>query len=139
MIKIILMTLLAAMLGQGNTTKEMKYESENFIIGSENPVIDVKPGLKRQILGYNDGIMLVKVYFGKEMVGKRPPLHTHPHTQSSYIISGKFEMHAGDKVQILGAGDAYYVEPNVPHEAYCIEEGVIIDGFSPVREDFLGK
>ena len=131
--------LLAATAAYGQTGTNMKYESANFIIGKDNPVIDVKPGLKRQILGYNDGIMLVKVFFGKEMEGKRPPLHTHPHTQSSYIISGKFEMHAGDKVQILGAGDAYYVEPNVPHEAYCIEEGIIIDGFSPIREDFLKK
>jgi len=129
--------ILVSTLAYGQNQSSMKYESKNFIIGNENPVIEVKPGLKRQILGYNDNIMLVKVFFGKEMVGKRPPLHSHPHTQSSYIISGKFEMHAGDKVQMLQAGDSYYVEPNVPHEAYCIEEGIIIDGFSPVREDFL--
>lgn len=115
----------------------MILESNNFICGAENPVIDVKPGLKRQILGYNDDIMLVKVYFGKELEGKTCPLHSHPHTQSSYILSGKFELHCGDSVKVLGPGDSYYVAPNVPHEAFCLEAGVIIDGFSPMRKDFL--
>ena len=117
----------------------MKFESANFKFGSEAPVHVVRPGLQRQILCYNDDIMLVKVIFGPEMVGERPPLHHHVHSQSSYIVSGKFEFHCGDKVQVLGPGDAYYVAPDVPHEAYCLEPGVLIDGFSPVREDFLQK
>lgn len=119
--------------------KEMKYSSEPFKVGSEIQIDTVKPGLSRQVLCYNDDIMLVKVFFGEEMVGQRPPLHTHPHSQSSYIISGKFEMHCGDEVKILGPGDAYYAAPNVPHEAYCLEAGVVIDGFSPMRETFIEK
>jgi len=115
----------------------MKYCSETFVKASEMPVVEVKPGLSRQILGYDDDIMQVKVMFGEEMVGQRPPLHSHPHVQSSYVISGRFEAHIGDQVTYLGAGDAYYVASNVPHELYCLEPGVIIDGFSPIREDFL--
>ena len=115
----------------------MKFISETFKLASEMPVVDVKPGLKRQVLGYDDNIMLVKVWFGEELVDKRPPLHQHPHVQSSYIVSGKFEAHIGDEVKILSAGDAYYVPSNLPHELYCLEPGVIIDGFSPIREDFL--
>ena len=38
---------------------------------------------------------------------------------------------------ILKAGDSYYVEPNVPHGATALEEGVILDIFTPQREDFL--
>lgn len=115
----------------------MKFESEHFRRASENPGIDLKPGLQRQILCYNDNIMQVKVIFGKEMVGQRPPLHSHPHSQSSYIVSGRFEFHCGEDVAILGPGDAYCVAPDIPHEAYCLEPGILIDGFSPVREDFL--
>ena len=115
----------------------MKKESAHYKIGKENPVIDVKPGLKRQILAYNDDLMLVKVFFGEEMVGKRPPLHQHVHTQCSYILSGRFEFHRGDEVVVLNPGDSFYVEPNIPHEAFCLEPGIIIDSFSPIREDFL--
>jgi quercetin dioxygenase-like cupin family protein len=52
-------------------------------------------------------------------------------------MSGRFEFHCGAKVEILEAGDAFYVEADTPHEAYCLEPGIIIDGFSPIREDFL--
>ena len=112
-------------------------ESDNYKLEGQLQTEYVKPGLQRQVLGYNDDIMLVKVIFGDEMVGQRPAMHSHPHSQSSYILSGKFELHCGDKVQVLCAGDSFYVEPNTPHEAYCLEPGIIIDGFSPIRKDFL--
>ena len=38
--------------------------------------------------------------------------------------------------QIVKYGDGVYVPPDVLHGAVCIEEGVLIDVFSPVREDF---
>lgn len=111
--------------------------SGNCRLASQLQTEIVKPGLQRQVLCYTKELMLVKVMFGEEMVGLRPPLHSHPHSQSSYVMSGKFEFHYGDKVQILCAGDSFCVGPDVPHEAYCLEPGVIIDGFSPAREDFL--
>lgn len=111
--------------------------SGNCRLASQLQTEIVKPGLQRQVLCYTKELMLVKVMFGEEMVGQRPPLHSHPHSQSSYVMSGKFEFHYGDNVQILCAGDSFCVGPDVPHEAYCLEPGVIIDGFSPVREDFL--
>lgn len=111
--------------------------SGNCRLASQLQTEIVKPGLQRQVLCYTKELMLVKVMFGEEMVGQRPPLHSHPHSQSSYVMSGKFEFHYGDKVQILCAGDSFCVGPDIPHEAYCLEPGVIIDGFSPVREDFL--
>ena len=111
--------------------------SGNCRLASQLQTEIVKPGLQRQVLCYTKELMLVKVMFGEEMVGQRPPLHSHPHSQSSYVMSGKFEFHYGDKVQILCAGDSFCVGPDVPHEAYCLEPGVIIDGFSPIREDFL--
>lgn len=122
----------------GKTSWIMRFESENWKFGEETPTVEIKPGLRRQVLCYNDDIMLVKVFFGEEMVGQRPPLHSHPHSQSSYVLSGKFEFHCGDKEPvILKAGDAYYIEPSTAHEAYCLEPGILIDGFSPAREDFL--
>lgn len=118
----------------------MEYESHYFIRGCEAPIDNLKPGLKRQILGYNNDLMLVKVLFGPEMVGQRPPMHHHRQSQSSYVMSGKFEFHCGDhEVVVLGPGDSYYVEPDTPHEVYCLEPGAIIDSFNPVREDFLSN
>jgi quercetin dioxygenase-like cupin family protein len=59
------------------------------------------------------------------------------HEQISYILSGTFEYEEAGETYILKAGDTYYVEPEVPHGATALEDGVILDIFTPQREDFL--
>lgn len=109
-------------------------KSENFLLGSKLPWKDLGGGLSRQIIGYDEQIMLVKVKFKKDAIGA---LHQHPHTQSSLIASGSFEVEINEEKKILKAGDGFYVEPNVMHEVVCLEEGMILDAFSPFRQDFL--
>ena len=91
-------------------------------------------GVSRQIMGYDDKIMLVKVRFEKGAVGSP---HQHYHSQASYVAKGKFEMTVGDQKQVLQEGDSFYIPPDIMHGALCLEEGILIDVFSPVREDFL--
>lgn len=91
-------------------------------------------GVKRQIMGFGDDLMLVKVKFE---TGARGVLHHHPHLQASYVESGVFELTIGEEVQILRKGDGYFVPANSVHGCLCVEEGVLIDAFSPAREDFL--
>jgi quercetin dioxygenase-like cupin family protein len=91
-------------------------------------------GVQRQIMGFGDELMLVKVKFDKGACGV---LHSHPHTQTSYVESGVFELSIGGAVKILRKGDGYYVPPNEIHGCVCLEEGMLIDAFSPVRQDFL--
>ena len=43
----------------------------------------------------------------------------------------------GGEVKTLKAGDSFYVAPHVLHGAVCIETGILIDVFSPIREDFM--
>ncbi len=94
----------------------------------------VGQGVSRQILGYNSDIMLVKVMFEKGSIGDA---HSHPHTQSSYIESGRFEITIDGKTQTLEKGDGFFVPENKVHGVTCLEAGTIIDCFSPMREDFL--
>jgi len=54
-------------------------------------------------------------------------------------VSGKFELTIGGEKKILEAGDGYYVEPDELHGAVCLEAGVLIDCFTPMRADFLKK
>lgn len=109
-------------------------ESENFLLGSKLPWKDLGGGLSRQIIGYDEQIMLVKVQFKKGAVGV---LHQHLNTQSSLIASGSFEVEINGEKKILNTGDGFYVEPNVMHGVVCLEEGMILDAFSPSRQDFL--
>ncbi|NNC56693.1 MAG: cupin domain-containing protein, partial [Woeseiaceae bacterium] len=66
-------------------------------------------------------------------------VHAHTHAQVAYVVSGKFEVFISGKKKILGPGDGFYIQPNVDHGAVCLEPGVLIDVFSPVREDFLAE
>ena len=72
--------------------------------------------------------------FGKELDWEK---HQHYHSQVTYVASGKFELTIGDRKEILSTGDGYYVEPDQPHGCVCLEAGVLIDTFSPMRADFL--
>jgi len=109
-------------------------QSENFLYESSLKWIDLGNGLRRQIMGYNDNIMLVKVEFKVGAVGT---LHSHPHSQSTYVASGVFEVTNGDEKRIVKTGDGFFAPPDLPHSVLCIEEGILIDAFNPVREDFL--
>ena len=105
-----------------------------FIKKSDIPVETVAPGMSRQIMGYDSDLMLVRVNFEKGAIGAK---HAHHHQQVTYVESGTFEVEIGGKKEILNAGDAFVIPSNVEHGAVCLEKGVLIDTFSPQREDFL--
>ncbi len=111
-------------------------KSKTFLFASVEPKVTVEPGIQRQMLGFNDEIMMVKAIFEKDSIGY---LHEHYHSQCTYVESGEFEVTVGDEVQVLSAGDSFFMEPNIPHGAVCRKAGVLIDVFSPCREDFLDK
>jgi quercetin dioxygenase-like cupin family protein len=109
-------------------------ESKLHIFQSDIPTEDLGGGVSRQILGYNENLMMVKVIFHKGAIGA---MHAHPHTQTSYCASGSFEFTIGDETKVVREGDATYIPPSVMHGVVCLQEGVLIDTFNPVREDFL--
>jgi len=108
--------------------------SEPFVRCSAVELEDVAPGIQRQLLGYGPDIMGARVVFTEGAVGEA---HTHPHSQMSYVESGVFEVTVNGVTETLRAGDSFYVAPYLLHGALCKEDGVLIDVFSPLREDFL--
>jgi len=78
--------------------------------------------------------MMVKIFFKKGAVGY---VHTHPHEQVSYILKGSFEVEIDGEKEILTVGDSFYAGPEVPHGVLALEEAVIMDVFTPQREEFL--
>ena len=96
--------------------------------------VDLGEGLSRKVMSYDSRIMLVKVGFVKGAVGT---LHHHYHTQISYIESGSFEVEIDGIKQVLHTGDVFHAAPNLIHGVVCLEAGVLIDVFSPMREEFI--
>jgi quercetin dioxygenase-like cupin family protein len=112
----------------------MKRSRDIFYFAKELEWTDMFEGVSRKILGHDQQIMMVKVKFE---AGTTVVPHTHVHTQTSYCAKGKFEFTVGEEKQIISYGDGVYIPPDMPHGVVCLEEGVIIDVFTPAREDFL--
>lgn len=96
--------------------------------------LDLGGGIKRKVMAYDDQMMVVKVAFEAGGIGA---MHSHPHTQASYVVSGKFDITIDGKTKTLKGGDVYFVPSDLLHGAICLEAGELIDVFNPLREDFL--
>jgi quercetin dioxygenase-like cupin family protein len=105
-----------------------------FQLENEIQWVDLGNGVQRQIYGYDDRIMMVKVKFEKGAVGQ---LHSHPHTQITYVESGVFEFTIGSIKKTIKKGDGFYVPPHAEHGVICLQPGMLVDSFAPLREDFL--
>ncbi len=109
-------------------------QSNLFQIENETSWEDLGNGIQRQVYGYNEKIMLLKVKFEKGAIGQ---LHEHPHTQVTYVESGIFQMTIGSETKILEQGDGFYVPPHAIHGIVCLQQGMLVDVFAPIRADFL--
>ncbi|MDB5207659.1 MAG: cupin protein [Flavisolibacter sp.] len=109
-------------------------ETKVFIQNKDIPWEPTAPGMKRKIMAYDENLMLVKVEFETGGIGT---LHQHHHSQITHVESGIFEVEINGEKKVLTTGDAFYIPTNVLHGAVCLEAGVLIDVFSPMREDFL--
>lgn len=69
--------------------------------------------------------------------GSRIPRHSHPHEQTGYLVSGRTDFIIGDKRFDAGPGDSWCVEGDVEHSAEVLEDTVIVEVFSPIREEYL--
>jgi len=98
----------------------------------------------RQVL---DGVMLkTLVHGGKTMLcefriakGKKIPSHAHLHEQTGYLVSGRVKFQVDDQTFEARPGDSWCVSGDQPHAAESLEDSVIIEVFSPVREDYLAR
>ncbi len=91
-------------------------------------------GVNRRVLVHNEDLMMVEVSFEKGAVAT---LHSHPHQQMSYILSGCFEFENDGKKRSLGQGDSVLLASGVKHGVLCTEKGKVLDVFNPERKDFL--
>jgi len=92
-------------------------------------------GVERRILSYGGAMMLVQFTFD---AGVTAPVHSHPHEQIGYVVVGELDLQIeGQETTRLTAGCSYYVAPNVRHGIITHAPTVLIDCFTPLREDFL--
>ena len=91
-------------------------------------------GIRRKVLTYDNGVMMVRVAFEAGAVGAA---HSHPHVQCSLVEQGVFDITIAGRTERLRQGDSFLVPPNAVHGAVAIEAGVLLDVFTPMRDDFV--
>ena len=92
------------------------------------------PGVQRRVLAYSKDAMCVENTFETGGVGA---MHCHPHTQITYVVSGQFEFTINGEKKIVNSGDALLKRDSIEHGCVCLKEGILLDIFTPMREEFV--
>ena len=66
--------------------------------------------------------------------------HDHPHEQMTVVEQGRVRFILGEEEHLAQTGDILHIPPGCWHGATMLDEEVIlVDIFSPIREDFLPR
>ena len=106
----------------------------NVVFHEDALLADLGGGVSRRVLAHTPALMIVEVNFE---AGGEGSVHTHPHSQNTYVRSGRFRFNVDGEYVEVGPGDTLAFLPNVPHGTLCLEAGTLLDVFSPMRDDFL--
>lgn len=93
-----------------------------------------EPGLTRRVGAYNEKLFLVEHRMEQGWCGAA---HTHPHDQVVYVVSGRLRVTGGGRTFEVAQGDSFVVRGGLQHQASALEPSVVIDVFTPLRQDYL--
>ncbi len=95
--------------------------------------VEMLPGVVRRTMTAGDRMMLIEVQLEERAV---VPLHTHPHEQTGYLVSGRLRFQVAGETRDLSPGDSWMIPGGVPHEVTALEPAIAIDIFSPPRDEY---
>jgi quercetin dioxygenase-like cupin family protein len=84
--------------------------------------------------------MLARIFLKK---GAVVPRHSHRNEQVTYVLEGALRFRLWEQGESAGlevvvhAGEVLCIPPDVPHEAFALEDTVDLDVFTPPRQDWL--
>jgi quercetin dioxygenase-like cupin family protein len=97
---------------------------------STNP----EPGLTRRVLAYNEKLFVVEHKMEKGWAGA---MHSHSHEQAVYVVRGHIRLNCQGKNYDLRTGDSFVVRGGIEHGASALDDSIVIDVFTPMREDYI--
>ncbi|NOK57706.1 MAG: cupin domain-containing protein [Chloroflexi bacterium AL-W] len=96
--------------------------------------IQMVEGIRRRTLVSGPQMMQMAAKLDK---GSNLPEHEHPHEQITYVVQGKLHFFLAGTLHALSSGESLLIPGNVPHAVEVLEDTLVIDTFSPPREDLL--
>ena len=112
---------------------EAKEMTDLPIRAAEVEPAEMLPGIWRRTLSYGQRLMVVQVTLDEGVV---VPVHSHPNEQITYIVEGRLSMEVEGQTHVLGPGDSLLLPGDVKHGATATERTLVVDTFSPPREDY---
>ncbi len=91
-------------------------------------------GVTYKTLAYGDKTLLGEFLLKKDCT---VPVHNHPHEQTGYMVSGHVTFTIDGVDYDTGPGDSWSIPGNVEHSVKVHEDSIVIEVFSPVREEYL--
>lgn len=95
---------------------------------------ELLPGVFMKVLTYGDNSMLCEFQLKK---GARIPAHQHPAEQNGYLIQGSLRFFGDEGEAVVTPGCSWDFKGSVVHGAEALEDTVLIEAFSPVRQEYL--
>lgn len=100
------------------------------------PFEQIGEGIERQMI-VGENLMICRLRFAANTI---TPAHDHPHEQMTIVEKGRVSFTLGEETKVFGPGDVLHFPSKFWHGATMLDEEVIlVDIFSPIREDFLSK
>jgi quercetin dioxygenase-like cupin family protein len=99
----------------------------------EEPVEQLNDRIGRQML-HTETMTIARIVLG---AGAVVPRHQHENEQVANVLEGRLRFLIGDQEEIVSAGESIAVPANAPHEVEALAPSVVLDVFSPVREDWI--
>lgn len=104
-----------------------------FITPQDSGQIEMLAGVHRRTMATTDEVMLCEFFIERDAV---VPQHSHMNDQVGYVIYGRLEITIGGITQVMEPGDSYAVPGGVVHTARALIDTLVIDAFSPPRNDY---
>lgn len=106
---------------------------QNIVRWADAKPVEMLPGLTRRVLGETEDAMVVEF---RAKAAVKVPAHSHPNDQVGYVVSGEVEITIDGVATVCKPGDSYAIPGGVEHSAVFPVESIVIDCFSPPREDY---
>ena len=100
----------------------------------KSPWIDIAPGIRRRTITHGSSMYQM---IARLDAGSRMPEHKHSQEQIVHILEGRMNLIVSGVPHELKRGDSFYLAANVPHGVETIEQTMVLDTFSPPRDDYL--
>ena len=105
-----------------------------FTKKTDNGYRTARPGVNFKTLAFGDRTHLTEFHLAG---GTIIPEHAHPHEQTGYLVSGRLTFTIAGEVFDAEPGDGWSIPGGVGHRVVVLEDAVVVEVFSPVREDYL--